>query len=515
MANFDSLKDWLDRNPDAEVVDGAASAYDAYDYDIASITHSSKERTDYIKQGTEFASEQFKLGKEIADKYTTLAFKNLRRSVLQTIMSDGGPNSAARKVRRQTIAAVLGEEAWKDVESQYDIVGPAWDDAETVTRALGALELADSKIPHDEWDAWRQISPSSRGTFPDVPQRIQWLEKQGYITDCMTSSYEPGYFPTVVAWLYFGFLTILAFWALKWLCDKFIWTWNRIRYGQIFEEFESTPPKKRKRKTVKKPTGNIMRPVRYNLEYHDTVEDEVMPKSMKSVIVVQNSRQGNKRARFRPEPEDYYSDDSQYPENENQAQNNYMKEPESQYSTDSNNEYEENDSEAQEEYYDEGEGYGYEDEEYHAAEDQLEAETVPPRQLVEPVQRGNSSYRYVSPTDTEDTGIDPDTNMETEMESESEGYSGQYKEEDVYTDANEEEDGFGDDADGYSIIEEEVPKIRTSKFIIKPVQQPRRKQSKAPVAKAGPTSKAPTHAATKPLTKASQVQQAVPPRKRR
>lgn len=511
MANFDSLKDWLARNPDAEVVE-APSAYDsAYDPDAASIIHSSKERTNYIKQGTEYAGEQLKLATEIADKYTTTAFKNLRRSVLQTIMSDGGPNSAARKIRRQTITAVLGEEAWKDVESQYDIVGPAWDDAETVTRALGALELADSKTPHDEWAAWRQISPLSRLTFPDIPQRIQWLEKQGYITDCTSSSHEPGYFPTAVAWLYFGFLFILAFWAIKWLCDKFIGAWDRIRYGEFSEEFEATPPKNRRRKIVKKPTKDIKRPVQYNLEYYKTVEDEVMPKAMKSVIVVQNSRQGNKRARFRPEPEVYYSDDSQYTENEDRAQNNYIKESENQYSTDSNNEYDENGSEAQEDYYDEEEGYWYEDEEYRGAEDQLEAETVPPRQIVEPFQSGNSSYRFEYPTDTEDTENDPDTNMETEMETETENYSAQDKEEDVYTNANEEEDGFGDGAD-YSIIEEEAPKTHTAKFKIKSVQQSRRYQSKAPVAKAGPTS---GHAPTKPLTKASQVQQAVPLRKRR
>jgi len=504
MAHSDSLKDWLARNPDAKIVDAGAGDYDTQ-YATGeesgwadSIAHSGKEffeeGTEYIKQGTGYASERLKLAKEAADKYTKLAFKNLRRSVLETIMSDGGKNSASRKVRRQAIAAVLGEESWKNVESQYDIVGSAWGNAEAVTRALGALELAESSTSHSEWDAWAQISPSSPAAFLEIPQRILWLEHQGYITHRTGSLNEPGYLPMIVAWVYFGFLIILAFWALKWFQEVWVWSWNRIRYGEILEEFEETPPKKRRRQIVKKPTRDIKRLKQYNFEYvkiENGVKDEFVPKSKTSAIVVHNSSQGNEEAKPDPNPLSYHADDSQYTEDENQAQNSY-------YINEG-----ENDPEAKEEYYNK-EGYEYEEEEEsYGPGGQLEAETAPPQQLV-PNQKSNSASSYESSANAEDTETE---NYITQGEEYEEGGS-------VYDDANEEDGGY-EDGEEYSILEEDAPEAPTTQLEATAVQQPQQYHSKVPVAKAGPSSKAPGNAATRPLSKASRAQQIAPPRKRR
>ena len=514
MAHSDSLKDWLYRNPDAKIVDAVAGDYDTEpDTDeetswTDSIAHSSKEifeeGTEYIKQGTEYASERLKIAKEAADKYTTRAFKNLRRSVLETIMSDGGPNSASRKVRRQMITAVLGEEAWKDVESQYDIVGPAWDDAEAVTRGLRALELGDSNTFQDEWDAWKHISPSSRATFLDIPQRIQWLEKEGYITG---SSYEPDYLPMVVAWVYFGFLIILAYWAVKWFWEVWIWVWSHIRYDEFSGKYEETPPKKRRRMTVKKPTRDIMRPKQYGFDVKFKVEkrvkDEFVPKSKKSAIVVYNAY---REAKLDPGSLYYYQDDSQYTEDEGHAQYSYVKEEEEQHPDSVNNGYSEWDAEAPEEYdIDEEEGYRYGDrEEYYGPEDQLELEAVTPQQPTQGVNATNSYQSsasvYAENTETEDyIGQDEDYQ--------------ELEEEGIYENPNKE-GGYEDDEE-YSIVEEEVPKTTTVKFKTKPKQQPDQHHSRVPASKALPSGNAPENAPARPSTKASRAQQTMPPQKRR
>ncbi|KAF8426082.1 hypothetical protein EV426DRAFT_710562 [Tirmania nivea] len=539
MSYSDGLKDWLDRNPDAKVVERTRSGYDAeHDPD----THSSDEfsedgtdhikqggdgiarskskmsekGTDFIKEGTEYAGERLKFAKKAADKYTVLAFTNLRRAVLETIMSDGGPNSAARKVRRQTIAAVLGEEAWKGVESQYDIIGPAWDDAEAVTRALGALELADSITSYDDWDAWKVISPSSGAAILETPQRIQWLEKQGYIAD-RTSSYEQGTFLLVAAWLYFGLLTLLAFWILKRAWEALVWSWGRIRYGEISDRFEATPPKKRKSKTVKKTTRDIKRPKPYNFEHvkvEKRVKYEGVPKPRKPT-------QENGKAKAGPDSLDDYPNHRQYTEDKNKAQNRDNRKSKQQYADDVFNENYENDlaDETQEEYSDD-EGYGDQDaEESDAGDDQLEAETVPPQQRAASARRGNAySYEELGYAEDTETGTETDMEMDAETDTEMENYAtqdGEYEEEDVYDSAKKEDGGY-EDTEEYSIIEEGAPQTFAAEYGTKSVQRPERYQGYRPrvsVAKVGPSCKAPGNEPFKLHTKGSRAHQTASARK--
>jgi len=457
MADSDSLKDSPASSPDAKVVHEAASGYEN-EYN-SETTHGSTERSDETIP---------------VERYTTRAFRNLRLSAIWAMLDERVRNVECIRTRRQAIIAVLGEEAWKDVALQYAIVGPAWNDAEAVTRALEALELASSASSGNEWDAWRKIATSANAAFLEIPQRIQWLEKHGYITDRTSPSYQPGYYPILIAWVYFAILvTLLPFAVVK----TVRWLWRRMGNGVVSEGFEATPPRKRRRKTFKKPTGDIKRAVQYHLEYVKAkkgVKDDVMSNRRKPAIVVQTSSQ-----------EDFYPDDSQYTEDTNQARNSYSAEPEQQYEDDVNNEtYEE-------EYYD-AEKEGNADEDGY-----LSAATTYPQQQSD------------SPTDAEDTESDfePDTGLGN--------YAGQdkgYRGEDVYNDANEEEGGNEDDAD-YSIIEEEVSKIPIARVKTKKVQQqPQRYQLRA---KAGHRNKAPINPPTRPPTKSSQPQQTVPLRKRR
>lgn len=223
-------------------------------------TTAERRRAERLRETADAARDRIKLTAEAADRYARIAFKNLRWTVLEALMSDsakgggqGLPSRVVRKVRRKAIAAVIGEDEWAKVELQYELDGGAWEDPEAVARAMGALELADAAggaggaTEGGLFAAWQQMTPLG-AHLQNSALRLDWLEKQGYITDRANYNVFASEADMWAWYFMYAYLVVLALFVI-WLLVKLLqwgrWAWNRMLHGPGYvQQRKASSPRK-------------------------------------------------------------------------------------------------------------------------------------------------------------------------------------------------------------------------------------------------------------------------------